>query len=251
VIRSVARERSEPHPDPEHAPVRGGPHGILEMRGVIVMSHGWWTLGKIRGAPIRIHWTLLLGALVWSRFQLLPAFWLGFALLILIHELGHALMVVRYGLGLSEIAVHGAGGYCRHESAGSRFQEAVVAWGGVGAQLVLYGVVQALLLVLGPPSSRHVGLVVYVFTDVNLWIAALNLIPFEPLDGAKAWPLLGMLAARWRKRAAVHEATSRRRSVQDQLRALERIDTRAETPNEKTDRLVRELIARTTQPKDR
>lgn len=214
------------------------------------MSHGWWTLGRVRGAPIRVHWTLLLGALVWSRFQILPAFWLGFALLILIHELGHALLVVRYGLGLSEIAVHGAGGYCRHESAGTRVQEAVVAWGGVWAQLALYAVVQLLLLVLGPPSSPHVALIVYVFTDINLWIAALNLIPFEPLDGAKAWPLVGMLAARWRKKAAAHEASSRRRSVRDELRALEKMDARSETPNEKTDRVVRELIARTTQRKD-
>jgi Zn-dependent protease len=215
------------------------------------VSHGWWTLGRVRGAPIRVHWSLLLGALVWSRFQILPAFWLGFALLILIHELGHALVVLRYGLGLSEIAIHGAGGYCRHDQSGSRFQEALVAWGGVLAQLVLYVVVQVLLLVLGAPTSRHVSLLVYVFTDINLWIAALNLIPFEPLDGAKAWPLVGMLAARWRKKAAVHEASQRRRSVQDELRALERLDTQSETPSQKTDRLVRELIARTTQPKDR
>jgi Zn-dependent protease len=215
------------------------------------MSRGWWTLGKIRGAPIRVHWTLLLGALVWSRFQLLPAFWVGFAVLILIHELGHALVVVRYRLGLSEIAVHGAGGYCRHEQSGTRFQEALVAWGGVLAQLALFLVVQLALLVFGPPTSHHVALVVYVFTDINLWIAALNLIPFEPLDGAKAWPLLGMLGARWRKRAAKHDARSRRRSVQDELRALERLDTRAETPTQKTDRLVRELIERTTQRKEK
>jgi Zn-dependent protease len=219
------------------------------------VSRGWWTLGRVRGAPIRVHWTLLLGALLWSRFQFLPAFWLGFALLILIHELGHALVVVRYGLGLSEIALHGAGGYCRHERSGSRFEEAVVAWGGVLAQLTLYAIVQLALLVLGPPTSRHVGLIVYVFTDINLWIAALNLIPFEPLDGAKAWPLVGMLAARWRKNAGAHDLFKRKRNVQDELRDLERsdtrVDTRGETQSQKTDRLVRELIERTTQPKDR
>ena len=215
------------------------------------MSHGWWTLGRVRGAPIRVHWTLLLGALVWSRFNIWPAFWVAFAVLILIHELGHALVVVRYGLGLSEIAIHGAGGYCRHEHSGSRFQEALVAWGGVLAQLTLYAVVRVTLSFVEPPASVHVSQVLWVFTDVNLWIAALNLIPFEPLDGAKAWPLVGMLAARWRKKAAVHEVAQRRRSVQDALRALERLDTQSETPSQQTDRLVRELIARTTRPKDR
>src|SRR3954469_3557946 len=102
------------------------------------MSRGWWTLARFRGAPVRVHWTLLVGAFVWGQLRFVPAFWLGFATLILIHELGHALFVLRYRLGLSEIALHGAGGYCAHERSGSRYEVAVVAWGGVLAQLVLY-----------------------------------------------------------------------------------------------------------------
>lgn len=219
------------------------------------MSHGWWTLGSFRGAPIRVHWTILVMMVVWSRFTFAPVFWLGFGLLILIHELGHALVVLRYGLGLTEIALHGAGGYCRHDSYGTAFQESAVAWGGVLAQLALFGVVKLAEGVLGPPSSALTATLAYVFTDVNLWVAAFNLIPFEPLDGAKAWPLLGMLAARFRKQAARHEAHARgrgpQRSVQDELRALENLDTRSETPNDRTDRIVRDLIARTTQNKDR
>jgi hypothetical protein len=114
------------------------------------LSRGWWTIGHLRGAPIRLHWSLPLGALLWSNFSFAPAFWLAFVLLIFVHELGHALVVLRYGLGLSEVAIHGAGGYCRHERAGSRFEEAAVAWGGVLGQLVLFAVVQAAALALGP-----------------------------------------------------------------------------------------------------
>lgn len=219
------------------------------------MSYGWWTLGRFRGAPIRVHWTILVMMVVWSRFTFAPVFWLGFGLLILIHELGHAALVLRYRLGLSEIALHGAGGYCRHELSGTPLQESAVAWGGVLAQLLLFGAVQLAELVLGPPQSAFAATLAYVFTEPNLWLAAFNLIPFEPLDGAKAWPLLGMLARRLRKQAARHEAVQRqrgvRRSVQDELRALEKLDTASETPSERTDRLVRELIARTTQSKDR
>lgn len=215
------------------------------------MSRGWWTLGRLRGAPIRVHWTLPLGALMWSGFRFEPAFWLGFAVLILIHELGHALFVLRYRLGLREIALHGAGGYCAHERSGSRYEAAVVAWGGVLAQLVLFAVVQAGYLLLGPPREYQAAVFLGVFGYTNLWLAAMNLIPFEPLDGAKAWPLVGMLAARFRSRARAQAVITRQRNVQDELRALERLDTRAETPNQKTDRIVRELIARTTQPKDR
>lgn len=204
------------------------------------MSRGWWTIGRLRGAPIRLHWSLPLGALVWSGFSFAPAFWVSFALLILVHELGHALLVLRYGLGLSEIAVHGAGGYCSHERSGSRYEESAVAWGGVLAQLALFVVVQVAAFVLGPPRSIHAAQAFHVLTSTNLWLIALNLIPIEPLDGAKAWPLLGMLFSR-----------SRRRTVADELREVSRVPTRSESPDERTDRLVRELIARTTQPKDR
>jgi len=222
------------------------------------VSRGWWTLGKFGGAPIRLHWSLPLGALVWSGFSFAPAFWLAFALLILVHELGHALIVLRYGLGLSEIAVHGAGGYCQHRHSGTRFEEAAVAWGGVLAQLTLFIGVQIAVAVLGPPSSVHTLEAYHVFTYSNLWLIFLNLIPVEPLDGAKAWPLVGMLLSRFGRQGRPNAVFERRRSVEDELRDLERMDVpgtpappRNETPSEKTDRIVRELIARTTQPKDR
>src|SRR6478609_8218703 len=148
------------------------------------MSGGWWTLGRVKGAPIRLHWTLPLGALAWSRFTFAPALWLAFAALILLHELGHALFVVKFRLRLSEIAVHGAGGYCRHERAGTRFEESAIAWGGVLAQLGLLVTVRLTLLLLGPPTTAVAAQVAYVFTEANLWLVLINLIPIEPLDGA-------------------------------------------------------------------
>jgi len=215
-----------------------------------MMSSGWWTLTRVRGAPIRVHWTLLAGAFIWGGFRFEPAFWLGFATLILLHELGHALFVVRYRLGLSEIALHGAGGYCAHLHTGSRYQAAVVAWGGVLAQLALFLALQAGYALFGPPSSYQLAVFLGVFGRTNLYLIALNLIPFEPLDGAKAWPLFGMLAARLRNLASTRKASTRRHKVQNHLRLLERLDTDAESPDQKTDRIVRDLIARTTQPKD-
>jgi stage IV sporulation protein FB len=213
------------------------------------MSRGWWTIGRFRGAPIRLHWTLPLGAFAMGGFAFVPAFWLGFVLLILIHELGHALFVVRYSLGLSEIAVHGAGGYCRHDRAGSRFEEAAVAWGGVLAQLAALIVTYALLLTLGQPSSRHLALLAYVFTSTNLWIMALNLIPIEPLDGAKAWPLLRLWWDKRQQRAPARTKWGQKSSVDRELRSLEELETSNETPSQRTDRIVREMIARTTQSK--
>jgi stage IV sporulation protein FB len=216
-----------------------------------MMSRGWWTVARFRGAPIRLHWTLPLGAFAMGRFEFLPAFWLAFALLILIHELGHALLVVRYGLGLSEIAVHGAGGFCRHDHSGSRFQGAAVAWGGVLAQLVALLVTYALLFAFGEPSSRHLALFAYVFTSTNLWIMAFNLLPIEPLDGATAWPLLRMWWDKRRQNVPARTHWGQKSSVERELRNLEKLDTADETPSQRTDRIVREMIARTTQSKDR
>lgn len=200
-------------------------------------------MGRLAGAPIRLHWTLPLGALVMSRFTFAPAYWLGFVLLILIHELGHALIVLRYRLGLVEIMVHGAGGYCSHGPARSRWQESAIAWGGVLGQLTALLVTGLLLLLLGSPHNVHTAQLVYVFTETNLLLIAINLIPIEPLDGRKAWPLVGMIWAKLRG--------GQRRTVQDELRDLERIEPRSETetPSQRTDRIVRELIARTTRPK--
>lgn len=213
------------------------------------MSRGWWTPFKLAGAPIRLHWTLPLGAFVMGRFAFVPAFWLGFALLILIHELGHALLVLRYRLGLTEIALHGLGGYCRHARPGTPFQDAAVAWGGVLAQFAAFLATLLVLLVVGPPGSRHTAILAYVFTTINLWMIALNLLPIGPLDGRRAWPLLGMLWERLRKNAPARGPLGRRRSVQDELSAVEKLETREETPSQKTDRIVRELISRTTQSK--
>jgi stage IV sporulation protein FB len=210
------------------------------------MSRGWWTIGHLRGAPIRVHWSLPLGALLWSNFSFAPAFWLSFTLLILVHELGHALFVLRFRLGLSEVALHGLGGYCAHERSGSRYEESVIAWGGVLAQLALFVVVQLVSWGLGPPRSAHAAQALHVLTTTNLWVIALNLLPIGALDGAKAWPLVGMLLGRLRG-----QQFSKRRTVADELRDVSRVPTRSETPDERTDRLVRELIARTTQSKER
>src|SRR5688572_5946802 len=118
------------------------------------MRNGWWTIGKWHGAPIRLHWSVALSALLFSRFQFEPAFWAGFVLLILIHEFGHAVLVRRYKLSVLEIAVHGLGGYCQHAPARTREQTAVIAWGGVLAQALALAIVQIAVTVAGPPRSE-------------------------------------------------------------------------------------------------
>ena len=75
----------------------------------------------------------------------------------------------------------------------SRLDDAVIAWGGVLAQLVV-----AFPLVIA--TSRHgfegpelVNAAVAILGHWSLVIAAFNLVPIEPLDGARAWRVLPVL----------------------------------------------------------
>ena len=77
-----------------------------------VFRTGLWTIGRWRGVPIRLHWSIPLGALFFGHFEFVPGFWLGFVLLVLFHELGHAYLAHRRRLGVLEVQVHGLGGVC-------------------------------------------------------------------------------------------------------------------------------------------
>jgi Zn-dependent protease len=134
-----------------------------------------------------------LGALFFTGFRFEPGAWLGFVLIILLHEIGHALLVMRYGLGVTSIDLHAYGGATRWSGAASEHQRSVIAWGGVLAQAALLVVTALVVGVVGPPRTFFGAELVYVFITTNLWLMALNLLPFPPLDGAQAWKLVGEL----------------------------------------------------------
>jgi Zn-dependent protease len=160
-----------------------------------MLTTGFWHAGTIRGVPIRFHWSILLGALIFSGFRFSPAFWLAFPLLVLIHELGHAWVIQRLGHRALAIDVTGFGGLCHWDPRfASRLHHALVAWGGVAAQFLLFLAATAYTLIKGGPSFYWEAEVLHVFTTTNLFLIALNLLPFPPLDGARAWTLFGELS---------------------------------------------------------
>jgi stage IV sporulation protein FB len=153
---------------------------------------GYLTLGRWRGAPVRLHWTLPVGALVFGQGRIVPGFWLGFFLLVFIHELGHAFLVRRLRHQVVSIDVHALGGVCRWSGDPTAIDVARIAWGGVLAQAIAYAVARAALALAGPPETIFAAQLVAAFTTTNLWLIAINLIPVPPLDGAEAWKLIGM-----------------------------------------------------------
>jgi stage IV sporulation protein FB len=166
------------------------------------MEGGYFRIGRFGGAPIRIHWTAPLGAFVICGFRFAPAAWAAFVVLILVHELGHALFVRRFRLALGSVDVHGVGGVCQYFGTPTPLQRALIAWGGVLAQAVLLLITFVVSLVMPIPNS-HVADVFYTFIWANLYLIALNLLPIGIFDGVEAWKLFGRngLPAWWRSRS--------------------------------------------------
>jgi hypothetical protein len=154
-----------------------------------VFDTGYVKVGSFRGAPIRFHWSIPFGAVLFTGFRFVPGAWLGIVVLILLHELGHAVLVKSRGLSIVSIDVHGLGGVCRYQGDASPKSRAIIAWGGVLAQFLAFVVAFTLVLVLGMPSQWFLAQFVDSFLWSNLMLAAFNLIPIKPLDGGDAWQL--------------------------------------------------------------
>jgi hypothetical protein len=194
-----------------------------------MLSSGFYTLGHVRGAPVRVHWTAPLGAIAFTGFQFAPGLWAGFFLLVLLHELGHAALVRRFGYQVVAVRVHAFGGDCQWAGDPTAAEVAVVAWGGVLAQAALWVATQVALLVAGFPASPVLAALAVTFTTVNARMIVFNLLPIPPLDGHRAWPLFRMLwEARQEQRQYQRDRAARRRARDREVRR-----ERARTATEK------------------
>ncbi len=168
------------------------------------MEGGYFRIGRFGGAPVRIHWSAPIGAFAFCGFGFFPGAWAAFLLLILIHELGHAIMVRSFGLHVVSVDVHGLGGVCQHVGTASPIGRSLIAWGGVFGQAVILAIAFPLLhLVLAPITNPYLAQAFNTFIGTNLWLMAINLVPVPGFDGAEAWKLFGKegLPAWWRRRS--------------------------------------------------
>ncbi len=142
-----------------------------------------FTVVRIRGIAIRVHWSWPLGLLLFSLGGGIVAV-VGIALLVLIHELGHAAVAIRLGHRVRALTFHAFGGECEWEGTATEREEAQIALAGPLAQLVVLGL--ALLAPRLPANIRD------VLVQRNALLIVLNLLPVRPLDGATAIRLLGL-----------------------------------------------------------
>jgi Zn-dependent protease len=119
--------------------------------------------------------------------------------LIVAHEMGHAEMVRWRGLRARGIHVYAMHGACYYEQPYYEFDDVLIAWGGVGAQVLLLVLALAARWLTGfapYPLQSALAPAFGIFISTNMVIGFFNLLPIPPLDGAKAWRILPY-AWRW------------------------------------------------------
>lgn len=161
-----------------------------------MLVDGYFRVGRLAGVDLRLHWSVPVGALVFGSLRFEPILWLAFLVVILVHDLGHALLVRAVGCRVAGVDITGFGGQCRWRGKADALDQAVIAWGGVLAQSLLLGATLLVTAFAGRSTGHAAALVEHAFIEINLWIVAINLLPFPPLDGARAWRLFAELGAR-------------------------------------------------------
>jgi hypothetical protein len=161
-----------------------------------MLDRGYLRVVRLRGAELRVHWSVLAAVALAGRLRFEPVIWGGLLALIIWHQLGHALAVAVAGGTLLGLDTTGVGGSCRWRGAGSMLERAWVAWGGMLMQAVLLALALAFsdFLAASPAGSQ----LRFCFVELNLGLMAINLLPVPPLDGALAWRIFGALRdSRW------------------------------------------------------
>ena len=166
----------------------------------------------LRLGPLRLHWSLLLGAALFSALTPRPLLFVGYAAVLLVHIAGHAFAVLGSRLSVSGVFLHALGGELVGSGEATPLRRSAMAAAGVGAQLALLVGAFAFRDWLPPDLSdalvRRNGIVLLI-----------NLIPLRPLDGALAWRLPGRLFSQRRLRVVGEPPAPRQvqREVSDLL----------------------------------
>lgn len=177
------------------------------MRGCITLNRP-----KIFGASLHIHWSaLVVAGIAFGAFVRQPVHALvlvvSYFAVILLHEVGHAVVAKKLGYLPSDIYLTFIHGLCRYEQPDTLREDAIIAWGGVLFQLA----VAIPLIVIGQTtplgSVSLFAILVAVLGYFSLLVALFNLAPGPGLDGTRAWRLPGILLRDVRDRSAAKKAT--------------------------------------------
>ena len=166
-----------------------------------------WSLkiGKVFGIPVKVHFTFLL-ILVWGAFNFggsagpLYGLIVTLALFVLVflHELGHSLAAMWYGIAVKDITLLPIGGVARLERMPERpIRELVVAIAGPAVNVLLAIILMPIVAVMMAAQSASLsvgmflspgamGLLTFLL-GANISLVVFNMIPAFPLDGGRVF----------------------------------------------------------------
>lgn len=185
-----------------------------------------WSLqiARIRGINVFVHWTflILLGWIIVSNMrqgqsfgETLMSVWFILALFgcVLLHELGHSLTAMRYGIKTKSIILLPIGGVANIEKMPEKpIQELWVALAGPAVNVVIAGMLGLYFVLTGgfPQLTEETltqitpsNFLLSLFA-VNITLALFNLIPAFPMDGGRV--LRALLAMRYNRGVATNIA---------------------------------------------
>jgi Zn-dependent protease len=168
-----------------------------------------WKIGRAFGIPLYVHSTFLLvpvlvafalrqrGVLNIGLATYLS--WLALVLAVfgcvLLHELGHALMALRFGIRTTDITLYPIGGVARLQRLSTKAgEEMLIALAGPAVNVAIILLLAPLAYVLGTwaalaPASRHAMVLLAKFLTLmvyaNMGLALFNMLPVFPMDGGR------------------------------------------------------------------
>jgi stage IV sporulation protein FB len=160
---------------------------------------------RIQRVPVYAHWSVVVLAIV-ILFGAIeqPAVtlgaWTAYFGLLLIHEYGHMIIARRRRCDVFSIELYPILGLVRYSEPWSRYDDALIAWGGIGAQMVLAAPLIVWVSIFGFTRFDSVNVVIGILGYYSVVIAIFNLLPVAPFDGAKAWSVFPELVKRVRGR---------------------------------------------------
>lgn len=171
------------------------------------MQH-FWSLGLWRGIPVSLHWTVLLAfpwLYLWFRDFLAAFIGAGvFVLLLVAHELGHVWLARWRKVRVESITLYGWHGETALGQVRTRWEEVLIAWGGVAVQLAILAAALAVEPFLRPLSAPFLWVVIgpalAVLTQWNIFLILVALLPIGPMDGHAAWGVIRLLRQRIKRR---------------------------------------------------
>ena len=158
-----------------------------------------WKLGTLAGIGVYLHWSFWLlpgwvllsagGGLAGTIGSILFIFAI-FGCVVL-HELGHALMARHYGIGTRDITLYPIGGVASLLRMPRRpSQELAIALAGPAVNVVIAGILFAVLMVAGISLQSSMfslvgGSFLLNLLVVNVFLVAFNMLPAFPMDGGR------------------------------------------------------------------